>query len=193
MHLLNLPDGKHISWYLDKEQEVAEVIDEFGGESVLFTWRVSPTVIYGRHQVVENEVDLNYCREHGIEVYQRKSGGGAVYADRGNRMISYISPSTHSEQVFQEFLQLVVGWLRKNGFEAVTTAHNDVLVDGYKVSGTACYALPNATIVHGTLLENVDLEQMTRALTPSQEKLQKHGVESVRQRVKNLNIKLIIP
>lgn len=186
MHILTLPDGKHISWYLDKEQEIAELIEEFGGEPVLFTWRVGPTVIYGRHQIVENEVNLEYCRTHGIEVYQRKSGGGAVYADRGNLMISYISPSTHSETVFQEFLHLVVNMLRDRGFTAVTTAHNDVLVDGCKVSGTACYALPHATIVHGTLLERVDLEQMSCALTPPKEKLQKHGVESVRQRVKNL-------
>lgn len=186
MHILNLPDGKHISWYLDQEQSVAKIIDEFGGEPVLFTWRVGPTVICGRHQVIENEVDLDYCRTHGIEVYQRKSGGGAVYADRGNLMISYISPSTHSEAVFKEFLQLLVDMLHERGFQAVTTAHNDVLVDGHKVCGTACYALPNATIVHSTLMENVDLEQMSRALTPPKEKLQKHGVESVRQRVMNI-------
>ena len=58
--------------------------------------------------------------------------------------------------------------------------------DKIKVSGNACYALPTGTIVHGTLLWNVDFETLQQAITPTKEKLQKHGVESVRQRVANL-------
>lgn len=192
MRRIIVPDGLLLTEYLEMEEQFARAMQP-GDEEILFTWRVDPTVICGRHQVIENEVNLDFCREKGIRVVQRKSGGGTVYADRGNLMISYISPSTHSEQVFSAYLQMVAGWLQLRGFNAVTTAHNDVLVDGFKVSGTACYALPNATIVHGTLLENVDLEQMARAITPNREKLAKHGVESVRQRVRNLNIELNIP
>ena len=55
-----------------------------------------------------------------------------------------------------------------------------------KVSGNACFALPTATIVHGTLLYNVDYSVLQQAITPSVEKLAKHGVESVRQRVINI-------
>ena len=61
------------------------------------------------------------------------------------------------------------------------------MVDGYKVSGNACYALPTGTIVHGTLLVNVDFNALQQAITPSVEKLAKHGVQSVRQRVANLS------
>lgn len=48
------------------------------------------------------------------------------------------------------------------------------------------YAKPNASIVHGTLLYNVDFKEMQSAITPPKEKLTKHGVQSVRQRVVNL-------
>ena len=81
---------------------------------------------------------------------------------------------------------MVAEVLRALGLPAVTTAHNDILVDGRKVSGNACYALPNATIVHGTLLYDVNLEALTKAITPTQDKLAKHGVASVRQRVANI-------
>ena len=76
--------------------------------------------------------------------------------------------------------------LRAMGLNAVTTVHNDILVDGKKVSGTACYALPNATIVHGTLMYDVNIEALEQAITPSAAKLRKHAVQSVRQRVTNI-------
>lgn len=168
--------------YLAIEQDLVKSVQE----PTLFTWIVSPTVIYGRHQSAEVEVNEDYCREHGIAVVQRKSGGGCVYADEGNLMISFVSPSTHSEQVFTDFLTMVAQALQSKGLPAVTTAHNDIFVDGRKVSGCACFTSPTGTIVHGTLLYDVNLEAMLAALTPSTDKLAKHGVVSVRQRVANL-------
>lgn len=160
-------------------------------EPTLFTWIVSPTVIYGRHQSAEVEVNEAYCAEHDIAVVQRQSGGGCVYADRGNLMISYIEPSAfsrqHSESAFTRFLLLTARALQEKGLPAVTTAHNDILVDGRKVSGWACYTCPTGTIVHGTMLFDVNIEALQQAITPTQEKLNKHGVASVRQRVANLN------
>ena len=101
-------------------------------------------------------------------------------------MISYLSISPHSEQVFQDYLDKMADCLRELGYNAVKSTHNDIMVGDYKVSGNACFALSNATIVHGTLLFDVDFDMLQQAITPSQEKLSKHGVESVRQRVRNL-------
>lgn len=182
MLIVHFPEGLALTEYLLKEQEMVQTVQQ----PTLFTWVVAPTVIYGRHQSAEAEVNENYCREHGIAVVQRKSGGGCVYADEGNLMISFISPSTHSEQVFAEFLNIIAQALQAKGLPAVTTAHNDILVNGRKVSGCACFASPTGTIVHGTLLYDVNLEAMLAAITPSTDKLAKHGVASVRQRVANL-------
>ena len=78
------------------------------------------------------------------------------------------------------------GALRRLGYEAVTTEHNDVMVGDRKVSGTACYTTPTGTVVHACMLYNVNLESLVAAITPSGDKLAKHGVASVRQRVRNL-------
>lgn len=182
MKHVDVPKGQPLQWYLDEEIRLAQNVEE----ELFFCWTVEPTVIYGRHQDVQAEVNLDYCRAHDIKVVQRKSGGGCVYADKGNLMLSLISPDTHSEAVFERFLGAVADVLRSLGLNAVTTAHNDILVDGRKVSGNACYALPNATIVHGTLLYDVDLDALELAITPSEAKLQKHAVQSVRQRVLNI-------
>lgn len=168
--------------YLAMEADMVKTIQE----PTVFTWVVSPTVIYGRHQCAEAEVNEAYCHAHGIAVVQRQSGGGCVYADRGNLMISFVSPSTHSQEVFDAFLMLLSGALRDLGYDAVTTAHNDVLVAGRKVAGTACYTTPTGTVVHASMLYDVNLTDLEAAITPSEAKLAKHAVASVRQRVRNL-------
>ena len=175
-------EGKPLAFYLDEEQHLAQQVTE----PTFFTWVVPPTVIYGQHQVREQEVNEAYCRENHIAVVQRQSGGGCVYADQGNVMLSYISPSNHATQEFDWFLNRVANALQQLGYPAVTTEHNDILVDGHKVSGFACHKLPNATIVHATMLYDVNLEALQNAITPSVEKLEKHAVQSVRQRVMNL-------
>ena len=187
MKIERVKENLSLAQYLSIEHDYAQQTKE----PLFFTWVVPPTVIYGQHQIAEQELNEAYCREHQIAIVQRKSGGGCVYADEGNLMISLVSPDTHSEAVFERFLQTVAGVLRKLGLQAVTSAHNDILVDGRKVSGTACYALPAATIVHGTLLYDVSLDALENAITPSKDKLSKHAVQSVRQRV--MNIRPLIP
>ena len=183
MTYIQAPADKRLVWYLAMEEYLAKQVEE----ELFITWIVSPTVIFGRHQVMEAEVNVDFCRANGIAMYRRKSGGGCVYADEGNLMMSMISPNKHSEVVFQQFLDKISDVLRHWGLPAVKSEHNDIIVEGMKVSGNACYALSTGTIVHGTMLVNVDFEALQQAITPSVEKLAKHGVKSVRQRVANLS------
>lgn len=182
MTQLITPEDKRLVWYLAMEEYVAQKIEE----EQIFFWIVPPTVIFGRHQVMANEVNIDFCEAHDVAMYRRKSGGGCVYADRGNMMISYVSPNTHSEEVFQHYLDMMTAALQRMGYAAAKSEHNDILVGDHKISGNACYALPSGTIVHGTMLWDVDFDALQQAITPSREKLAKHGVSSVRQRVVNL-------
>ena len=178
-----LPDSvvRPLSFYLAMEEHVAAA---YG--CGFFVWRVEPTVIIGRNQILETEVNLPFCKEHGINIVRRKSGGGCVYADMGNIMVSYITPQKGVDTVFKSFLEQYAGVLRSLGLPAVCTAHNDILVEGAKVSGNAFFSLPHGSIVHGTLLHSVDFDMLSKAITPTVEKLAKHGIQSVRQRVANL-------
>ena len=180
-----LPDDvrRSLAFYLAMEEFVAREIE---GEA-FFVWRVEPTVIYGRNQVLENEVNLEYCREHGVDIVRRKSGGGCVYSDLGNIMVSYISRRGDVSEVFDRYMTALTEALRALGVPAEKSGRNDILVEGRKVSGNAFHQLPDRSIVHGTLLYSTDLEALTEAIRPPVEKLQRHGVESVRQRVMNLS------
>lgn len=174
------PNERLVFYLAMEEWAVEHTADTF------FIWNVDPTVIFGRNQDMEAEVNVQYCRERGIRMYRRKSGGGCVYSDRGNLMLSYITGERDVNVAFREYLERLASALRSFGLDAVTTAHNDVLVDGRKVSGNACYATAGGCIVHGTLLVDCDFREMERAITPSPEKLESKGIKSVRQRVANL-------
>ena len=186
MIYVELPEEKNrrLPFYLAMEEYVAR---EFPAQEYFFIWQVEPTVIFGRNQLVESEVDVAFCKANGIQFYRRKSGGGCVFADRSNLMLSYITPDTNVNFTFNRYMLMVEDALQRLGVEAKTTGRNDILVEGKKVSGNAFYKLPGRSIVHGTMLYDTNLEYMVNATTPSDSKLRSKGVESVRQYVTTLN------
>ena len=183
MDYISLPDEqtRPLSFYLAMEEYVAEV---YG--SGFFVWQVDPTVIIGRNQDLETEVNLPFCREHAVRVVRRKSGGLCVYADRGNLMVSFITPERGVDSVFPAFMHRLSAVLQSLGANAFVSGHNDVLVGGRKVSGSAFFVHPSSSIVHCTLMHSVDLDMLQNAITPPAAKLARHSVQSVRQRVANL-------
>ena len=182
MKYISLPtnETRRLSFYLAMEEFVARRLDE---PDAFFMWQVEPSVIYGRNQVVENEVNLDYCREHGIEVFQRKSGGGCVYADKDNLMLSYVTNEENVGFAFNRFVNMVLLVLRKMGIKATGTSHNDIMIGDRKLCGTACRKTSKGCIVHSTLLYDTNMEHMLNAITPGPEKLEKKGIQSVRQRI----------
>ena len=171
---------RRLSFYLAMEEFVARHLDE---PDCFFMWQVEPTVIFGRNQVVENEVNLDYCREHGIHVVRRKSGGGCVYADMDNVMLSFVTSEENVGIAFNRFVNMVLLVFRKMGIEATGSSHNDIMIGDRKVCGTACYHVSGRSIVHSTLLYDTNMEHMLHAITPGPEKLEKKGIQSVRQRI----------
>ena len=183
MVYISLPEpheGRKLSFYLAMEEYVARRLDI---DDAFFMWQVAPSVIFGRNQQLEKEVNVAYCREHGIQLYRRKSGGGCVYADRDNVMLSFVTKGENVGQAFYRFVGMMLLVFRRMGVDAIGTSRNDILIGDRKVCGTACYRLPGRSIVHSTLLYDTNMEHMTHAITPPEEKLLAKGIQSVRQRV----------
>ena len=179
--------GRMLCFYLAAEEYAARHAAEIipSGERAGFLWSVPPTVIYGRNQDPAAEIDIPYCEAAGIDMQRRKSGGGCVYADAGNIMISAICPVAGVEEVFSSFMDDVCGALRSAGVDAVVSGRNDILAGGGKVSGNAFFVTPTAGIVHGTMLFDTDFAAMEKALRPSKARFK--AVPSVRGRVRNLS------
>ena len=171
---------RRLSFYLAMEEYVARRIDE---QDLFFMWQVEPSVIFGRNQLIENEVNLKFCRERGIKTYRRKSGGGCVYADMNNVMFSYVTKDEAVGFTFNRYINMVVLVLQNLGVDAKASGRNDVMIGDRKVSGNAFYHIPGRSVVHGTMLYDTDMVNMVGAITPTDEKLLSKGVASVRQRI----------
>ncbi len=190
MKYLQLPydEVRRLTFYLAMEEHAAQLLkDNKSIDELFFTWRVRPTVIFGRNQLIDSEVNVAYCKEHGIEYYRRKSGGGCVYADMDNLMFSYITRSDDVTTTFARYTHAIVTMLKGLGLDASDTSRNDIMIGGKKVSGNAFYHLPGISIVHGTMLYDTNMENMVKAITPSAAKLDSKGVKSVQSHITTLN------
>lgn len=182
---LRLPQHtpRRLPFYLAMEEWAARSLP---AADYFFCWRVQPTVICGRNQDMQAEVNMDYCRSHGIDVVRRRSGGGCVYADMDNWMFSYICPGNEVQATFTRYTTAIAAMLQTLGIDARATGRNDIVAGGRKVSGNAFYHLPDRCIVHGTMLFDLDASTMSRVLTPSKLKLASKAVASVPARVTGL-------
>ena len=182
MLYIALPDNKvrRLSFYLAMEEYVARHVE---ADDCFFMWQVEPSVIFGRNQLIENEVNLDFCRKHHIQTYRRKSGGGCVYADMNNVMFSYITSEEQVGFTFNRYINMIVLMLQRLGVDASPSGRNDVMIGNKKVSGNAFYKILGHSIVHGTMLYDTDLLNMAGAITPPDSKLISKGIKSIHQRV----------
>ena len=182
--LLPKPDTIHqLPFYFAVEEYVAR---HYTDDDYFMGWRVNPTVMLGRNQLIDNEANTDYCKEHKIDIFRRKSGGGCIYADKGCIQFSYISRSVNANKAFAAYMQRMADLLKGLKIDAQLSGRNDILINGTKVSGCAFYQLSNRSVLHNSLLFDTQLDHLSNALTPAKEKLQSKGVASVRQRVTNV-------
>ena len=153
-------------------------------EDFFLLWRNEPCIVIGKNQVAADEINPDYVSARSLPVVRRITGGGAVYHDRGNLNFSFI---INGEADRVELCRPIIDVLRSLGVEAEISGRNDILVGGRKISGTAMCSHGGRSLFHGTLLISADLEAMSEALRPDENKLMGHGVKSVRSRVANLS------
>lgn len=148
-----------------------------------------PSALVGYHQSVEQEVHLAHCRERGIEVNRRLTGGGAIYLDGAQLGWGLICrrdelrASGSLSEITAEICRGVVAGIRRLGVEAQFRPRNDIEVRGRKLSGTGGVFQGDILLYQGTLLMDLDLEAMGNALMISAEKLSARELGSLRDRL----------
>ncbi|PKO23976.1 MAG: ligase [Chloroflexi bacterium HGW-Chloroflexi-1] len=144
-----------------------------------------PYVCIGYHQDLEREVDLGYCREHGLPVTRREVGGGAVYLDAGQLFVQWVfhcDALPHSlEARFELYIRPLVETYQALGIAAYHRPVNDVHVAGKKIGGTGAAQTGEAEVLVGSLMFTFDKATMARVLKVSSEKMRDKIFESLAQ------------
>lgn len=165
---------------------VEEVIlkDQKNHEDIIFLYRHDNAVIIGRNQNAHEEVKRKLIEQNNVELYRRISGGGAVYHDLGNIVFSFIT--NKSDGNYEKFLTPIIEFLQSLNLDAQFKGRNDLVVNGYKVSGNAQFIYQDRMVHHGTILYNSDLTKIGNYLTPHKLKMESKGIKSARQRITNI-------
>ncbi len=168
-------------------------IDEAIAEMLSYN-EASPTIRFygwnpgavsiGCFQSLEDEVDVERCKELGVDIVRRRTGGGAVYHDKdGELTYSVICPEAMLDKDINAAYRQICGWVVKGlkmvGITAEFQPINDITVNGKKISGSAQTRRSGIFTQHGTVLYGVDPEVMFSVLKVDREKASSKGAEDL--------------
>ena len=162
------------------------LLTHYESGSFLMLWSNDPCVVIGKFQNPYEEVSLAACRDAGISVIRRNSGGGTVYHDRGNLNYTILTDRGEDFPDYERFLTPVVEMLRLYGVEAEISDTSAMTVNGRKFSGNAQSNRKNRIMHHGTLLFDADLDRLNRLTGHARGNIVSRAVKSQPSPVTNL-------
>ena len=135
-----------------------------------FRWKPSAVSI-GKFQTVENAVQMQNCKQQGIDVVRRITGGGTVYHDAEDEITYSLVASKESlkaDDIADVYERIYTGLTRALCILGVAADFNEggakacpnLTVKGRKISGSAQCHRREVVLQHGTILVNVNLEKM---------------------------------
>ena len=171
MKLYNL--GK-VPW--EDSQLIYHALATMGREGLSLVSPATPYVCIGFHQDIDQEIDLDFCKENGIPVFRRDLGGGAVYLDGDQLFFHLILRRTNpliprnKTAFYRKFIQPIVNVYRNIGIEAEYKPINDIIVENRKISGTGVGEIGDCIVFVGNLIVDFNYEMMARVLKVPDEK-----------------------
>ncbi|MBM3700246.1 MAG: DUF116 domain-containing protein [Actinobacteria bacterium] len=145
--------------------------------------------LVGSFQSTDRELRLDYCRQNSIEINRRITGGGALYWSGNDIGWEYFSTGQSFggcagyEQYYELFCSAAACGINRFGLNSAFRPRNDIEINGRKISGSGGTSLKNAFMFQGTLLVDLDIDIMLRALRVPVEKLKYSEINSLKDRL----------
>ncbi|MGZ4850336.1 MAG: lipoate--protein ligase family protein [Candidatus Bathyarchaeia archaeon] len=139
-----------------------------------YRWQPS-AVSVGKNQNPEAELYLDACRQLGVDLVRRLSGGGAIYHDYEGEVTYSITAksetlgTTDIIVVYAKIYEAIKDALRLLGITADFSTGDskncpNMTVGGKKISGSSQINSRGFVLQHGTLLRTLDLTKMFQLL-----------------------------
>nr|WP_303652726.1 lipoate--protein ligase family protein [Paludisphaera mucosa] len=145
--------------------------DERDGPPTMRLWEQADfAVVLGSSRRLADEVDIGRCREDGVAVARRTSGGGTVLIGPGALNATVVLPMDYAPELVtvdgaQAYvLGRVADALRERGPAVEVRGSGDLTVAGRKFSGSAQRRLRRRLMVHATILYDFPIARIARYL-----------------------------
>ena len=159
---------------IDEAILTSRIADKVPNTLRFYRWHPSAVSI-GKNQNPEAEVYLDACKQLGVDVVRRISGGGTVYHDHEGEVTYSITAKVETlgtsdiTVVYAKVYEAIKDALRLLGITAdfsTGDAKNcpNMTVAGKKISGSSQTITRGVLLQHGTLLRSVDLLKMFKLL-----------------------------
>jgi lipoate-protein ligase A len=138
----------------------------------LYQWCPSAVSI-GRFQTLANEIHLEACRKHDVDIVRRISGGGAVYHDQNGeltyctvaKLIDLDCKDLDMLGAYQKICSGLNEAVKILGAKAKYRPPNpkrcpNLTISGKKISGNAQTSKKGILLQHGTFLMDIDHTKM---------------------------------
>jgi len=157
-----------VSWW--ESQCFYHALAMLGREGLIICYPTTAYVCLGIHDDLKQEIDLDYCRERGLPVIRRETGGGVVYLDCHQLFFQLVLRRDNPllplrrDRFYSRFLQPAILVYRSLGLPACLRPPADLIADGRKCSGNAAGDIGLGTAYVGNLLLDFDFDTMSRVL-----------------------------
>lgn len=155
---------------VDEAIVTARINEEVPNTLRFYSWKPSAVSI-GRFQDFFNEVQVDNCRQEGVDIVRRITGGGTVYHDCNDEITYSVVVkekdlgTTDVVYAYNTISNGLIEATKKLGVKADFNPGDprncpNIAINGKKISGSAQFHKGGVLLQHGTLLLNVDLEKM---------------------------------
>ena len=146
----------------------------------------------GYSQSFEEEVNVKEFEERDdVLLVRRQGGGGTTFlTPDGEITWGIVAPNEEFpddvNKVYQEICGKIAEGLKEIGIEAEHEPINDIVTENGKISGTTLKREDGVTYIGGTLLFDVNIEEMFSLLTPSEDKKKDKQIKEHKERISTI-------
>ena len=175
-----------------ESQSIYHALALLDREGLVICYPTSPYICLGLHDDLDYEIDQPYCRERGIPLLRRETGGGVVYLDDRQLFFQLVLRQDNPllplrrHRFYEKFLQPAISVYRNLGIAAELKAPADIAAGGRKFSGNGSGDIGCCTAYVGNILLDFDFVTMSRALRVPDETYRRHLYRIMRTHIVTL-------
>jgi len=175
-----------------ESQSIYHALAQLNREGLIICYPTTPYVCLGLHDDLEYEIDQFYCRNMGIPLLRRETGGGVVYLDDRQIFFQLVIRQNNPllplcrHDFYEKFLEPAISLYRKLGMAAELKFPADIVGGGKKYSGNGSGDIGCCTAYVGNILLDFDFVTMSRVLKVPDEDYRRNLYRAMRANILTL-------